>query len=463
MQCSLREICFLCYHGYGTDIALCIFSGGVYDPVQYFFEGSGMEKKNLSIAIVGSGVAGLTAAYLLNKEHTVRVFEKNDYPGGHTHTIVLDKDPDRGTPVDTGFIVMNHRNYPLFTKLLDRLGVTLRDSDMSFGYSCEYTGLQYSSRGFGGFFAQRKNLFSPSVWRMFFDLVKFHRKARHDLVSGGIAGLTLGQYLAKNGFSDIFINHHILPMGGAIWSTPDAGMMEFPAESFLRFFDNHGLLSFTGSPIWRTVVGGSYTYVTAIRNTLKMDVVTGCAVQSVHRENGRVRIKSSGRDDELFDCVVIAAHADDALKLLADPSADEKRLLGAWRYEENNTVLHSDDAVMPTNKNARASWNFLREKKENEQVLSLSYDMNRLQGFNTVRRYFVTLNTHKKIQEKDVVTKMVYHHPSFTFESMKTQSELPTLNGKQNTYFCGSYFGYGFHEDAVRSAVDIAKLFGIEL
>ena len=338
-----------------------------------------MAKKRLNIAVVGSGVAGLTAAYILNREHSVTVFEKNDYAGGHTHTIVVDTGPDRGTPVDTGFIVMNHANYPLFTKLLSRLGVGLRDSDMSFGYHCEETGLQYSSRGLSGLYAQRGNIVSPRFQRMVYDLLRFYKHAKSDLETGAAASLTLGEYLRKRGFSDIFITHHILPMGSAIWSTPDDEMMDFPADSFFRFFNNHKLLSLTGQHVWRTVVGGSHTYVGVIRETLKKDVLVSSPVISVMRKKGSVRIKAKGRKEESFDVAIIAAHADEALKLLGDPTDDEKRLLGAWRYQMNRTVLHTDETLMPTNVNAMASWNFIRSAgKEKGSPLTLTYHMNKI-------------------------------------------------------------------------------------
>ncbi len=421
-----------------------------------------MTAKKLKIAVVGSGVAGLTAAYILNRIHSVRVFEKNDYPGGHTHTIVIDRGPDRGTPVDTGFIVMNHRNYPLFTELLERLGVGLRDSDMSFGYSCLQTGMQYSSRGLNGLYAQRGNFLKPSFQRMVFDLLRFYRHAKRDLETGAAANVTLGEYLASRKFSDIFIRHHILPMGAAIWSTPDDKMMEFPAESFFRFFSNHGLLGITGQPVWRTVVGGSHMYVKAIRESLKTDVLTGRAVKSVTRKKNTVMIKFAGGKEEAFDRVVIAAHADEALGMLADPSADEKRLLGAWHYQRNHTVLHTDGSVMPGNPNARGSWNFIRGESADGDSLSLTYHMNRLQGLQASMQYYVTLNSARKIPKDKTIAEMDYYHPTYTFSSMGTQRELHLLNGVNNTYFCGSYFGYGFHEDAVRSGIEAAKLLGGE-
>ncbi len=423
-----------------------------------------MKEKKYSIAIVGSGVAGLTAAYLLNKKHDVTIFEKNDYPGGHTHTIVLQKGPDIGTPVDTGFIVMNHRNYPVLTKLFKELNTGLRDSSMSFGYYCENSGLQYSSRGLNGLFAQRSNIFNSSFRSMIKDILRFYRLSREDLRDNTVGERTLGEYLKGNYFSETFIKHHIIPMGAAIWSTPDEGMMNFPAESFLRFLNNHGLLTLFGQPQWKTVIGGSHQYVHTIRKSLKNDVFINTPVVQIDRKPSGVTIKTVGGKSHTFDFVVIATHADEALSLLKNPSKDEKRLLAPWFYQKNHTILHTDPSVMPTLKNAKASWNFIREKtSNNKSILSLTYDMNVLQGLKTVNTYYVTLNTGKKIKKESIIAEMEYFHPTYSFESMKTQGELPSLNGVNKTYFCGSYFGYGFHEDAARSAVKVAEMFGVNL
>ncbi len=422
-----------------------------------------MDNKKYSIAVIGSGVAGLTAAYILSKKHSVTLFEKNDYIGGHTHTIVIPDGPDKGTPVDTGFIVMNHRNYPLLTKLFNELKISLRDSDMSFGYYHETSGLQYSSKGVKGLFAQRSNIIKPSYLRMVMDLFRFYKMGKNDLDRGITAELTLGEYLNNNNFSEIFINHHLIPMGAAIWSTPNDKMMEFPAISFLRFLNNHGLLSVTGQPQWKTVVGGSHQYVKVIKKSLNTIYTESPVTRVIRSENGITVVTESGKSFA-FDRVIIATHADEALSILDNPTSAEKLLLGPWRYEKNITVLHTDESVMPPNRRAHASWNFTSETTaENRSVLSLTYDMNHLQGLKTQKRYYVSLNRFRPIPKDKIVAEMIYDHPTFTFESMKTQQELPSLNGKLNTWFCGSYYGYGFHEDAVCSAVAVAKEFGIEL
>ncbi len=423
-----------------------------------------MKKKQLTIGVIGSGVAGLTAAYILDREHRVTILEKNDYIGGHTHTIAVNRGPDRDVPVDTGFIVMNHRTYPLLTRLFDLLGVQLRDSDMSFGYYCERSGLQYSSRGFNGFFADRSNLTSPAHYRMLFDLLRFHREATADLLGHRLSVQTLREYLKSRNYSDVFIDHHIIPMGAAVWSTRFDVMMDFPASTFVRFLYNHGLMGFRNRPQWRTVVGGSNVYVRRILESFRGDVITSCPVKSVTRTQAGATVSFAGGKKKSFDCVVIATHADEALKLLADPSREEKKLLGPWSYERNQTVLHTDESVMPPLRRAWASWNFTRENAgTGKGPLSLTYHMNHLQGLDTEYQYFVSLNRARPIDKKDIVASMEYTHPQYTFDSAATQESLPGLNGARNTYFCGSYFGYGFHEDAARSGVAVARLFGMDL
>lgn len=426
-------------------------------------EVAAMPENRLSIAIVGSGVAGLTAAYILNKNHAITLYEKNDYIGGHTHTVVVNRDPDINVPVDTGFIVMNHRTYPLFTRLLEQLGVPLRDSNMSFGYNCELSGIQYSSAGITSFFNKIKHIFNPAYYRIFSDMLKFYRIGKADLQQDALKDRTLGQYLNDNGFSKDFIDHNIIPMGSAVWSTPTDTMLDFPAATFIRFLNNHGLLSLTEAPQWRTVVGGSHAYVKKILASLSGNALTNKPVKAVKRNDKGVVITTEDGSTAEYDRVIIAAHADEAFKILADPSAGEKRLLGPWQYNYNRTVLHTDESVMPQNKRVWASWNFNREKTGAGSSLCLTYYMNRLQGLETNHQYFVTLNSSKKLDKNKIILEMDYYHPQYTTESTATQKELPGLNGVRNTYFCGSYFGYGFHEDAVRSAIDVVKLFGMEL
>jgi predicted NAD/FAD-binding protein len=416
------------------------------------------------IAVVGAGVAGLTAASILQRRHRVTLFERNDYAGGHTHTVTIPDGPDKGTPVDTGFIVMNHRNYPLLTRLLEQLDVPLRDSEMSFSYWDELTGMQYSGGGLNGLFAQRRNLLRPAFLRMVREVFRFFREAERDLAAGGLRELTLGDYLRRGGYSDMFVRHHLIPTAAAIWSTPDNRMMAFPAESFLQFFHNHGLLTVNERPQWRTVVGGSHTYVKRILADFSGEVRLCAPIASVRRFDDRVALATSAGPVGEFDGVVIAAHADEALGMLADPSDAERRLLGAWVYQPNDTVLHTDAAVMPPMRRVWSSWNYTRERGSDPAgPAALSYWMNRLQGLQTNTPLFVSLNRRTPFAADRVVMRTVYHHPTYSRETLAAQAELPALNGKRRTWFCGSYFGYGFHEDAVRSAVELVRGFGLDL
>ena len=416
------------------------------------------------IAVIGAGVAGLTAAYILQRKHQVTLFEKNDYLGGHTHTVTVPQGPDQGTPVDTGFIVMNHRNYPLLTRLFQKLGVELRDSEMSFGYWDELTGLQYSGGGLNGLFAQRSNVLRPAFIRMVREIFRFFREAERDMASGVLREMTLGEYLRCGGYSEMFIRHHLIPMAAAIWSTPDRQMMEFPAESFIQFFHNHGLLTVNERPQWRTVMGGSHCYVRKMLADFTGEVRVSAPVASVRRFDDRVVVDTATGPAGEFDGVVIAAHADEALGLLADPSDLERQLLGAWTYQANDTVLHTDSVVMPPLRRVWSSWNYTRERGDDPLgPATLTYDMNRLQGLRTHEPLFVTLNRQGPIAADRILFRTVYHHPTYSRKALAAQQELPTLNGQRRTWFCGSYFGYVFHEDAVRSAIELVRGFGLDL
>ena len=423
-----------------------------------------MSRSPYSIAVVGAGVAGLTAAYILQRKHHVTIFEKNDYAGGHTHTVTIPDGPDKGTPVDTGFIVMNDRNYPLLTRLLQQLGVPLRDSEMSFSYWDEPTGLQYSGAGLNGLFAQRRNLLRPAFIGMVREVFKFFREAGRDLAAGGLREQTLGDYLKNGGYSEWFVRHHLIPMAAAIWSTGDDQMMEFPAESFLQFFQNHGLLTVNERPQWRTVVGGSHSYVKRMLADFKGEVRLSSPIASIRRSGDRVALSTAAGPAGEFDEVIVAAHADEALAMLSEPSDAERRLLGAWVYQANHTVLHTDTAVMPPLRRIWSSWNYTREQGGDPSgPATVTYYMNLLQGLQTQAPLFVSLNRHAPLQDDRVVMRTIYNHPTYSRQALEAQLELPTLNGQRHTWFCGSYFGYGFHEDAVRSGVQVAQSFGMDL
>ena len=404
------------------------------------------------IAVIGGGVAGIVAAHLLQNDHQVTLFEQHDYLGGHTHTVTIEEGPDAGTGVDTGFIVFNEATYPLFIAFLDQLGVASRATEMSFGFHCRETGFTYAGNNLNGVFSQRANLVSPRFWRFLLEIGRFCRQAEADLAGDADLG-TLADYLARHRFQPFMADHYLAPMAAAIWSTPAGRVTAFPARSFLRFFKNHGLLDLRHRPRWRTVSGGSHSYVRAFRDRFRGAIRLDSPVQQVRRADDGVELAFADRSAERLDAVVVAAHAGQALRLLADPSADESRLLGAWRYELNTTVLHTDTSVLPPAERAWACWNFRRERgDQGERPVYVTYSMNLLQGLTTRRHYLVTLNRPGGYDEGQVLARMDYHHPLYTDASMATQAALPSLNGVRRTWFCGSYFGYGFHEDAVRSA-----------
>ncbi len=415
------------------------------------------ETKN--IVVIGSGVAGLTATHLLQRRHRVTLLEKNSRLGGHTNTVVIPDGPDEGTPVDTGFIVMNHRNYPLLTRLFNQLGVELRDSDMSFGYHDAPSGLQYCGSGLDGLFAQRKNLFRPAFHRMVRDTLRFFRMAEEDLQRENLIQESLGHYLERNRFTQEFIDHHIIPMGSAIWSTPCEQMLAFPALSFIQFFHNHGLLSVKDRPQWKTVVGGSSDYVRRMKQEWnQVDVRLSAGITGIKRDVEGVEITFENGGHERFDHCVIATHADQALQLLRDPSDEERKSLGCWQYAKSRTLLHTDASVMPPLRKVWSSWNFTRLGRNRT---CLTYDMNRLQGLKTAQPYFVSLNL--PADPRGIIREFSYEHPMYTREALTLRPALQKLNGTNRTWFAGSYFGNGFHEDAVRSAVEVAQSFGIDL
>ena len=359
---------------------------------------------------------------------------------------------------------MNDRTYPLFTRFLNRLNVTFSATDMSFSYYCKATGLQYGSSSVNSVMAQRANLLKPSYWKFLFEITRFFKTARHRFESNTLAGITLGEFLGKEGFSERFRDQFLLPMSAAIWSASDRDMKTFPMEAFVRFFENHGLLSVADHPQWYYIKGGSQTYVEAFLSQFPGTVMTRSPVQSIVRNDSGVSITLGSCKQLHFDSIVIAAHADQALAMLDDPSENEKRLLSPWRYSTNHVILHTDTSLLPTNLRARASWNTIREKHHaSNSPITVTYDMTRLQKLPSTATYCVTLNPANPIANEKVLVSLVYAHPIFDFPAMDTQSQLKELNGSRNTWFCGSYFGYGFHEDAVRSSVDVARALGVEL
>jgi predicted NAD/FAD-binding protein len=413
----------------------------------------------MKIAVVGAGAAGLSAAWLLSKSHEVVIYEQDTRLGGHAHTV--DIPTAEGTiPVDTGFIVYNERNYPNLTALFDHLGVKTIDSDMSFAASLMNGGLEYAGTDLNGLFGQRKNILRLRFWRMLRDLKRFYDQAPHFL-NATSRDLSLGEYLTLNGYSDAFVRDHILPMGAAIWSTSAERMAAYPAKAFIRFFVSHGLLTLNNRPQWKTVEGGSRQYVAKIAEAFTGRVRLKSEIKKIERLNDHVIIQDGRRRPEEFDHVVIAGHADQALALLCDANEMERNVLGAFRYTENRAVLHRDVRLMPKRNRVWASWNFIEgDKTTSESGLCVTYWMNKLQSLATNEQWFVTLNPAIEPKTALIEQEFIYHHPLFDQAAMAAQQQLWDLQGAQRTWFCGSYFGYGFHEDAIQSGLKVAEELG---
>ncbi len=413
----------------------------------------------MKIAVVGSGISGLAAAWLLDRRHEVHLIEKRARLGGHTNTIGHRSD-GRRLALDTGFIVFNERTYPLLTRLFTELEVPTQQSDMSFSVSCSDPDIEYASHGFRGLFARQSLVLSAAYLRMLLDVVRFGRRGRRVLAGSADPDATVGQFLADGRFGTTFARFYLMPMVSAIWSSGTDLAAEYPRDPLLRFLDNHGLLQVTGQPEWRTVVGGSSSYIAPLTRSLGDRIHLGRGVTRVHRGAGAVDIVLDDGTRHEFDHVVIAAHADQALAMLAEPTDDERELLGAWRYSVNDTWLHTDRSLMPRRRAAWASWNYLMDDAS-RSAASLTYYLNRLQRLDVETDYLVSLNPSNEPAPGTVIRRMTYTHPVYTRSSVATQSSLPGLNGRHRTHFCGAYFGNGFHEDGLASAVAVADDLGV--
>ncbi|MDC0357384.1 FAD-dependent oxidoreductase [Oligoflexia bacterium] len=417
-----------------------------------------------SIAVVGAGVAGIVAAYILSRKHAVTLIEKNNYIGGHTNTIVVQDEKEGAVDVDTGFIVCNPTNYPYFYRFLDQLGVPRRDSEMSFGFFSEKSGVGYKGPRIREFLSQPANFLKRSFVKMLFEQQAFNKRALVDLEQGALEGMSLGAYLSTLGCSDYFKEHYLFPLAGAIWSSPDEDINDFPALMFINFFRNHGMLELSNIPRWQTVVGSSYAYVKAFEKIFKGQMIKGDPVVGIKRETDKVAVSLQSGVKLDFDYAVMASHADQSLRMLEDASEAEAKLLGAWRYHDNETVLHTDENVMPKKRSLWASWNYYRSSDTSgREPVSITYYMNRLQGLKLKRDFFVTLNRMDKIDPDKIIYHTNYHHPVYTTAALASQPGIRELNGENRTFYCGSYMRYGFHEDAVGSAVAVANKFGMEL
>lgn len=413
----------------------------------------------LRIAVIGTGISGLSAAWLLSQRHYVSVFERDGRVGGHSNTVAVPT-ADGLVPVDTGFVVFNTSAYPNLTALFEHLGVATQASDMSLSVSLDDGELEYSGGNLSGLFAQRGNLLRGRFWSMLGDIVRFYREAPRAVTALEATNSTLGEYLSAEGYGQAFQEDHLLPMAAAIWSAPAEALRDYPAAAFVRFYENHGLLRLRDRPIWRTVVGGSRAYVVELTRTFANRIMLDTPVKGITRLSDGVLIDDGSGRTRQFDHVVIATHADQALALLRDPSPRERELLGAFRYTRNAAILHSDASFMPKRRAAWASWNYAGYRNHSAEPVRVTYWMNRLHGLTADRQLFVTLNPSRPPEPAGIIRSQIYDHPLFDTQALGAQRELWSLQGERNTWFCGAHFGAGFHEDGLQSGLAVAEELG---
>jgi len=411
------------------------------------------------IAIVGAGISGLVCAYLLSQRHDIVVYEAGDHIGGHTNTI--DVETQHGViPVDTGFIVYNESNYPLFTRLLDQLKVESQPSIMSFAVSCERSGLEYNGSSINQLFAKRSSILSLGHWKMIRDIARFNRDAERLQEEGD--AVTVAEYVRENNFSDSFLEHYLIPIGASIWSCPSGTFRGFPIRFVIDFLRNHGMLQINDRPEWRVIKGGSKQYIGPLTQPFRDYIQLNTPVSRVERDGDGVTVSLHSGAAERFDQVVLACHSDQALRLLAESSELERELLSAFPYQLNETVLHTDESLLPKRRRAWGSWNY-RIRSDSSDAVAITYNMNMLQSISSRTQYCVTLNETDRIDPSKVIRRFRYHHPIFTLERDAAQARHEELVGNNRTSFCGAYWGYGFHEDGVRSGVRVAEHFGCSL
>ena len=410
----------------------------------------------MKIAVIGSGISGLSSAYYLSKKHKVDLFEKQDRFGGHSYTLDIKLNDKEKIAVDIGFMVFNKVTYPNLINFFKENEIEIEKSDMSFSVSVKDSNIEYCGKGLNGIFSNRRNLFNYKFVKMFFEIINFYKKCEN-LNSNTIEKITLGEYLNKIGKSKYFINYHIIPMVSAIWSMPPYEASQMPLVFFLNFFKNHGLFKIKNRPQWYTVTGRSKVYVNKVLKTISGEYFKNYEIKSVHRNEKSVRLYY-GSSNEYFDYdkVVFATHANETLKLIKNPTENEKKVLNNFRYKKNLAYLHTDDNLMPNRKNVWSSWNSILDK-ENIENNCVTYWLNKLQNLKTKNNYFLTLNPFLKIEKKKILKKIEFTHPFYDLKSFNAQKSLIELQGKNNSWFCGSYFGYGFHEDGIKSAINIVN------
>tara|TARA_R110001592_G_scaffold218360_11_gene472379 strand:+ start:2958 stop:4235 length:1278 start_codon:yes stop_codon:yes gene_type:complete len=416
-----------------------------------------------NIAIIGSGISGLTAAYLLSKKHHVTVFEKNDVIGGHTATVDIEKD-GQVYAIDTGFIVFNDKTYPNYLALLAEIGIGKQATEMSFSvHNCQ-TGLEYNGHNLNTLFAQRRNLLNPRFWLLVKEILRFNKLCKSIFEQDVyLPGLTLGDFLVEHKFSPFFAEHYILPMGAAIWSSSLEQMEGFEFRFFVQFFHNHGLLNIADRPQWYVVPNGSRSYLQPLCAPFKDNIHINADVIGITRNNNQVQVHfKKPEQSQSFDEVVIACHSDQALLLLSDATDDEVTLLSAMPYSENSVILHTDVSLLPDRKTAWASWNY-QLSDQRSKAASVTYNMNILQGLKSEHTFCVTLNQKQDIEPQKILKEFIYHHPIFSSESIRAQQQRALICGQQHTHFAGAYWHSGFHEDGVRSAVEVAQRFNCYL
>ena len=415
----------------------------------------------MKIAIIGSGISGLTSAYLLNRNHDITVFEANDYIGGHTHTHNI-KIKDKEYAVDTGFIVYNERTYPNFIKLLDTLGVERQLSTMGFSVKSASEDYEYAGESLNSLFAKRSNIFRLGFLRMLYEMYRFGKKS--DSTGLGLdVSITLGTYLRSENYSNEFINYFIIPMGAAIWSTPANKVLDMPAYFFIKFFYNHGMLEIINRPKWWVIKDGSSAYIKKIIKGFESKINLSSPIRTVSRLDNGIEIETANSKKPLmFDAVVFATHSDQALGMLKDPTEKEKDILSSIPYQKNEVLLHTDSSVLPKRKLAWASWNYQLDSNPESPVV-LTYNMNILQSLECDETFCVTLNDHQSVDKSKVLKKITYHHPLFTVKGIAAQKRKLEISGVNNTYYCGAYWHNGFHEDGVVSAIEVCKHFGEQI